>query len=119
MTNFKKWLKKLGWVQTVIAGTVAIALVLLAAKVRNKRKSATKKDQRAADLIRSGVSSKIQKGKKLADSANVDKDATVEIQQRMELRIEQLGESNEDLDSVVSRFNSKRILRHRPRSSSA
>lgn len=105
------WLKKFSWVQTAIAVVAAIALAMLAGKARSTQKNIKKKEQLGTDLLNSGISRKLQKGKKLIESADKDKDKSVEIRQRMEARIEQLGESNEEFDAIADRFNSKR-LRH-------
>lgn len=109
MTKIKQWLG-------IAAGVItAILLVLAGAKASNKRQAAKRKEERAVDLLNSGISDRIAKGKKLAESAQKDKDIAVKAHQKMEQRLEKLGESNEDLDAIATRFNSKR-LRHKPAS---
>jgi len=101
------WLKTLGLVFT------AILLALAGAKAAKKKASADSKEQRANELMNSGISKEIAKGKKLLESANKDKDAGVVAHTNMEAQLEKLGEANDDIDALATRFNSKR-LRKRP-----
>ena len=109
----KRWMKTAGLV------LAAILLALAGAKAVKKKNSANKKEQLATDLINSGVSSKIYKGRKLLESANKDKDAGIAANEVMEAQLEKLGEANENIDDVANRFNSKRLRKRtrKPRSS--
>jgi hypothetical protein len=102
-------LKQIGWIKTAGLILTAILLALAGAKAVKKKSVAKKKEDRAAELMGSGISKEIQKGKKLLESANKDKDAGVAAKQRMEKRLEKLGESNEDIDALAHRFNSDRV----------
>jgi len=103
------WVKSLGWIRTLGLVLGAILLALAASKVANKKSSAKRKESKAEDLLNSGISSKLQKGKKLIKAAQKDKDQAVAAHERMESQLEKLGEANEDLDSLADRFNSRRV----------
>jgi hypothetical protein len=105
------WLKKQRWVITAGMVLSAILMALAGAKAVKKKASANKKEQLATDLLNSGASKKIAKGKKLLESANKDKDAGVTANEVMEAELEKLGEANEDIDALADRFNSKRRVR--------
>jgi hypothetical protein len=103
------WLKKQRWIVTLGMVLSAILMALAGAKAVRKKASAAKKEQKATDLLNSGISTNIYKGKKLLESANKDKDAGVAADERMEAQLEKLGEANEDIDALADRFNSKRL----------
>lgn len=103
------WLKKQRWIVTLGMVLSAILLALAGAKAVKKRASADKKEQLATDLLNSGASKQIEKGKKLLESANKDKDAGVAADKRMEAELEKLGETNPNIDALADRFNSKRL----------
>jgi hypothetical protein len=88
------WLKKQRWVVTLGMVLSAILLALAGARAVKKKASADKKEQLATDLLNSGASKQIEKGKKLLESANKDKDAGVAANKRMEDELEKLGETN-------------------------
>lgn len=101
------WLKKQRWVVTLGLVLSAILMALAGAKVIKKQASADKKEQLATDLLNSGASKQIAKGKKLLESANKDKDAGVAAEKVMEAELEKLSETNPSIDALANRFNSK------------
>ena len=97
-------------IRDIIASVfAAIVLVLLGAKAQSKRKAAKRKQQRAEDMLNSGISSNIEKGKQLMEAANLDKDRAVAAHAKMEAQLDKLGDRNEELDVIADRFNSKRL----------
>ena len=102
-----KWLTTAGMILT------AVLLALAGAKAAKKKSSANKKEQLANDLMNSGISKEIAKGKKLLESANNDKDAGAAADAKVKAQLEKLSEANADIDSIADRFNSKRV-RKRP-----
>ncbi len=106
------WLKKQRWIVTLGLVLSAILMALAGAKAVKMQASADKKEQLATDLLNSGASKQIAKGKKLLESANKDKDAGVVANKRMEAELENLGKANENIDAFADRFNSKRIRRN-------
>ena len=103
------WLKKQRWIVTLGLVLSAILMALAGAKAVKKHAKGVKKEQVATDLMNSGISKKIQKGKKMLESANKDKDAGVAANERMEAELENMGKANENIDAFADRFNSKRL----------
>ncbi len=101
--------KALGWVVTI--GTVlgAILFALAGARSIKKSSSAKRKVDKAIELQNTGIASQIAKSKKLLNSAGKDKLVATEAQRKMEQQLEKLGESNEDIDAIADRFNSRRL----------
>ena len=87
----------------------AILFALAGAKSVKKKKRAAKTQQRAEDLMNSGVSSKIHKGRKLMESANVDKDKAIAADKLMSKRLDEMSTKNDSIDDVAHRFNSRRV----------
>ena len=102
-------IKSFGWVTTVASIATAIALGFIAAKSVNKKASGKRKEARAVDMMNTGISREIHKGKKLLEAANKDKDAAIAADVRMENQLEKMGASNESLDAIADRFNSRRL----------
>ena len=111
MSSLLNKVKSWGWVKTLGLVLGGILLALAAGRAASKKAAADRKDQRAADLLNSQISNEIQKGKKLVESAQKDKDKAVELHQASQKRLEQMAENNEDMDSIADRFNSKRVRR--------
>lgn len=88
---------------------VAIILALQSGKVTRLQNRAKKKDERAIDKKNSGISTYIHQGKKLAESAQRDKDKAVEVHERMEDNLASMGKNSESIDDIANRFNSKRV----------
>ena len=102
-------LSNIGWIKTLILVGSAILLALAAGRASSKHASARKKDDRAEQLLNSGISKEIHKGKKLADAANMDKDKAVVALKQMHDQLDKMGEANEDMDSIADGFNSRRL----------
>lgn len=105
LDKVKSW----GWVKTLGIVLGAVLLALAAGKAASKHKSAARKEQLGTDLLNSGISAKIAKGKKMVEAANVDKDKAVAAKQKMEAQLEALGDKNEDLADVANRFNKRSV----------
>lgn len=90
----------------VISG---ILLALAGAKAGKKRRRATKNEELGIQLQNAATSGEIQKGKKLIDAANKDKDDAIKADEAVALQLENLGKANESLDAIATRFNSKRL----------
>jgi len=104
------------WLATIGAVIGAILLGLAVAKASNKRAAADRKDQTATDLMNTGISKQIAKGKRLRESANKDKDAAIAADKLSEERLEQMAANNESLDAIADRFNSRRLRKRSARS---
>jgi len=102
-------LSKIGWIKTLGLVVGAILLALAAGRAASKHASAKRKDDRSVQLLNSGISKEIRKGKMLVDSAFADKDKAQAARKRMEQQLEKLGEANEDMDSIADSFNSRRL----------
>ena len=100
-----------------IAGSIvtAILLILAGAQAQSKRASVKRKEDRAADLLNTGIKKNIEKARVLTGSALKDKEKAAAAHKRMKDKLEKLGENNEDLDAIAHAFNSKR-LRKQPKS---
>ncbi len=95
---------------TIIASVLtAVVLGFAAAKSVNKKASGKRKEQRAVDMMNSGIGREIHKGKKLLEAANKDKDAAIAADVEMENQLEKMGAANESLDAIADRFNSRRL----------
>jgi len=103
------WLKNLRWLKTAGLVLAAILMALAGAKVTKRRASATKKEDKAVELMNSSISTDIQKGKKMVESANKDKDKAVEAEKRMEAQLENMGNANEDIAAIADRFNKRKL----------
>jgi len=101
--------KSFGWVKAIGLAITAVLLALAAARASNLRINAERKEDRATDMLNSGISKEIQKGKKLTESAQVDKDKAVDARAKVEAQLDKLGKANEDLDDIADRFNSRRL----------
>jgi hypothetical protein len=84
-----------------------------AARAKSAQAASKAKEQKATDLLNSGVSTQIAKGKKLVEAANKDKDRAGNARKAMEAQLAKLGDSNEELDSIADRFNSRRVRQPR------
>ncbi len=101
--------KALPWIATAGMVLVAIVLALQSGKVIRLQKRAEKKDERAIDKKNSGISTYILQGRKLAESAQLDKDKAVKVHERMEDNLALMGKNSETIDDIADRFNSKRV----------
>ncbi|KKN66751.1 hypothetical protein LCGC14_0468620 [marine sediment metagenome] len=101
--------KALPWIATAGMVAVAIVLALQSGKVIRLQKRAKKKDKHAVSLKNTEVSTYIHKGKKLAESAQLDKDEAVKVHERMEANLALMGKNSETIDDIANRFNSKRV----------
>ena len=94
-----------------VAGLIILGILvaLLAAKASRKVASAKKKDDRFEDLKNSMISGELVEAGKLADSANEDKDAAIEIKRQLNNNLVKMGQANENMDDIAKRFNGKRL----------
>jgi hypothetical protein len=102
-------IKSFGWITILVSIATAMVLGFAAAKSVNKKASGKRKEARAVDMMNTGISSKIHKGKKLLEAANKDKDAAIAADVAMENQLEKMGAANESLDAIADRFNSRRL----------
>ena len=102
-------LKAMGWVTAFASVATAIVLGLAAARSVNKKNAGRRKEARAIDMMNSGIGREINKGKKLLEAANKDKDAAIRADVQMENQLEKMGAANESLDAIADRFNSRRL----------
>lgn len=102
-------IKSFGWFTVLASVATAMVLGFAAAKSVNKKASSKRKEQRAVDMMNSGIGREIHKGKKLLEAANRDKDAAVAADVQMENQLEKMGAANESLDAIADRFNSRRL----------
>ncbi len=103
------WLKNLRWLKTAGLVLAAILMALAGAKAVKKKASAAKKEDKAVELMNSSISSDIQKGKKMTESANKDKDKAAEAEKRMEAQLESMSNANEDIATIADRFNKRKL----------
>ena len=106
------WVNRIGtfgWVKALGLAITAMLLGLAAAKASQKKESARKKEDRATNMLNSGISKEIAKGKKLMESAQLDKDKAIVARDNAEHQLEKLGKANEDLDDIAHRFNSRKL----------
>lgn len=101
--------KALGWVVTAVAVLTAIGLALAASKANSRRTRASNNERVATDLLKNGTSAQIKKGERLLVKVNTDKAAAVAADELAEQRLEKLGATNESLDAIATRFNSRRL----------
>ncbi len=101
--------KALPWIVTAGMVLVAVVLALQSGKVIRLQKRSEKKNEQAIDLKNSQVSIHILQGKKLAESAQKDKDKIVEVKKNMEGNLALMGKNSETIDDIANRFNSKRV----------
>ena len=111
MGNIWARIKSLHWVKTLGLVMSAVLLAVMAGRASSRASAAKRKDERAEELINSQISADIQKAKKLVDAAHKDKDKAAAAHKRMEEQLSKLGDADEDLDSIMGRFND-RSVRH-------
>ena len=103
----KKWLAEKWKTLTVVAA--AIALALLGRKATKLSAKIDAKERTATDLLNSGISTKLVKGRELLEEADHDKNIGVVVRAKMEEHLEKIGEKDETLDAIADRFNSRRM----------
>lgn len=105
------WLKSQKWVVTggLILG--AIVLALAGAKSIKRTSSASRKEAKAVDLMNRAIGTDLKRAGKLVKSAAKDKQKAAQAKVTMQEKLEKLGEANNDLDSIISDFNSSRVRR--------
>ena len=103
------WLKSLPWIVTLGAIGAAILFVMNGRKASKLLARAKTAEDQADILINSNISKQIDKGHKLTEKANVHKDNALKAKERMHDRLEQLGNADENISTVASRFNSGRV----------
>ncbi len=106
-----KWLKGIGWIVTLGAILTAVLFALAGARSLKKNASARRKEDHAIDLMNTGITKEIDRGKKLMESASKDKTAAIEAKAKMKVRLQKLGDANEDIDDIAARHNARR-MRH-------
>lgn len=84
-------------------------MILAGRKATKLHARAAVKDETATNLLNSGISKEIARGKKMVDAANKDKDKAIIANLKMKERLEVLGEVDESIDDVADRFNSRRL----------
>ena len=111
MNTILKWIKSQRWIVTAGMILGAIALALAGAKSAKRSMTAKKKDARATDLLNSAVGNDLKRAKRLIKSAEKDKQKAINAKDIMKYELEKLTQGNEDLDSIISDFNSRRLRR--------
>lgn len=106
-----QWLKSLPWLVTLGMLAAAIFMVLNGRKIDRLQKRAEKKNIAGIDLKNTEISTQINKGKQLVESAHKDKTRADEIRVKLEDNLKVLGERSETIDDIADRFNSKRVRR--------
>jgi len=104
------------WWKTLSMIIVGVLLILAGRRATKLHERAKAKDEIATDLLNSGISKELEKGKRLVDAADKDKDRAVAARKEMEQHLESLGQNDESIDDIATRFNSRRV-RRRPGSS--
>ena len=105
------WFKNLGWVKSVGVVLAAVAFAMLGLKATRKGRKIKKQEALVEDLQNSQISKNLTKARKIKDSIDEDKNAVVDAHTRMEIRLEQMGSENEDIDAFADKFNSDRVRR--------
>jgi len=105
------------WWKTVVMVFLGVLMILAGRKATKLHERAKAKDEAATELLNSGISKQLQKGKALIDSADKDKDKAVAAKKAMKEHLEVLGQNDESIDDIATRFNSRRV-RERTGSSS-
>ena len=103
------WLKSLPWMVTIGAIIGAILFVMNGRKASRLLDRAKSAEDQAETLINSNISKDIQRGHDLTEKANVHKDNALKAKERMHDRLEQLGNADENIATVSSRFNHGRV----------
>ena len=97
------------WWGTIVAVVIGVLMVVAGRKATKMHARAEAKDEVATNLLNSGISTELARGKKMVESANKDKDKAVIANLKMKARLETLGEVDENIDDVADRFNSRRL----------
>lgn len=105
----KQWLLE-KW-KTILVIVSAVAIALLGRKATKLRAEVKGKESVATDLLNSGISKKLEKGKKLIEEADKAKNKGVAVRAKLEEHLEKIGGNDETIDDIAHRFNSRR-LRH-------
>ena len=103
------WLKKQRWVVTLGMILSAVLLALAGAKSAKKRGRAEKQERLAEDLMQTGIDIDLTEAKRQTEKAEKNKQAAAKAKAKMEQRLEELGNANEDIDALADRFNSRRL----------
>jgi len=109
--KFLAWLKSQSWMITLGLILGAIALALAGAKSIKRKSSAARKETKATDLMNRAIGTDLKRADKLVKSAAKDKQKAADAKVKMQEKLESLGEANNDLDSIISDFNSRRVRR--------
>jgi len=103
--KFLTWLKSQSWMVTIGLMLAAVSLALAGAKSIKRNTAATRKENKAVDLMNRGIGADIKKAGRLVKSAEKDKQKAAQAKQTMQTKLEKLSEQNSDLDSVITAFN--------------
>jgi hypothetical protein len=102
-------IKSIGWVKIIGMALSAAVLGVAVQRATNKKDQAAKMEEKAVGLQNSAISKEIQAGKKLMEKSQIAKDKGVEIHTQAEQQLEKMGKANEDMDTIATKFNSKRV----------
>lgn len=102
-----KKIKELRDLFLLILGGIGFAL--LGYKAHKKRAAAKRMHDRGVVLMNSGVEKHIEEGKVLLDKAESEKVRAKHARMDAEAQLRKLGETNETLDAIADRFNSRRL----------
>lgn len=108
MKRFWAWIKSIGWLTTLGTAVVAVLFVLAGAKARKLERRAAKAEDRAQVILQDHTKVNLDKAKKLQDAAAGDKVAATQVKQKMREQLDKLGDSDENIDDIADRFNSRR-----------
>jgi hypothetical protein len=105
------WIKSQRWAVTAAMILGAIALALAGAKSAKRSMTAKRKDAMAVDLMNSAIGSDLKRAGKLIKSAEKDKQRARDAKDTIKYKLGELTKVNDDLDSIVNDFNSRRVRR--------
>jgi len=114
MNAWKKittWIKSIGWVTTFGTIGVAVLFALAATRSTNSRRRADRQEGQVVDLLNRNRSQYRDKARRLSESAAGHKQKALDARIEAEVRLEELGNRDEDIDTITHHYNSHRVRR--------
>jgi len=103
------WVKSIGWVTTLGTIGVAVLFALAATRSTNSRRKGHRQEGQVVDLLNKNRSQYRDKAKRLSESAARHKQKALDARLEAEIRLEELGSRDEDIDDITDRYNSHRV----------
>lgn len=109
--KFFTWLKSQKLFVTIGLVLAAVSLALAGARSIKRSTTASRKESKAVDLMNRAIGTDLKRAGRLVKSAAKDKQKAAAAKEKMKVKLDEIANSNADIDSIANAFNSSDRVR--------